>query len=129
MSLVEAHAPTQAAEFSGPGKRAIVLYAPELAGGLLEVLGARPEAYEAHWRYHEERRAHVLTVEFATGHRIGVALVDGIHNAVIALLARGAAMVLSPYPIYAASEAERPEALFSPETSLALPSLPSPLGG
>jgi hypothetical protein len=121
-------APTQAAEFSGPGKHAVVLYAPELAEAVLEVLRERPVAYEAAWAYHADRRAHVLTVEYNSGPRLQIALIDGIHNAVIAQLARGSALVLSPYPLYRDPPEQEEAKLFDPEESLALPELPSPLG-
>ncbi|MDB4895785.1 MAG: hypothetical protein JWN15_2047, partial [Firmicutes bacterium] len=99
MTAPFAHVPTQAAEFSGPGRHAIVLYAPEWSEALLEVLRMKPLAYEASWRFNEERRAHVLTVAYEGGPTLQVALVDGIHNQVLALLVRGSALVLSPFPL------------------------------
>jgi hypothetical protein len=123
-----AYAPTQAAEFSGPGKHAVVLYAPDWAESVLQILNARPASYEAAWAYQPERRAHVLSVAFASGPAIQVALIDGIHNALIAKLARGSALVLSPYPLYKDPPDQDVAQLFDPEQSLALPELPNPLG-
>jgi hypothetical protein len=121
-------APTQAAEFSGPGKRAIVLYAPDWSQAILETLNDRPTAYEAAWSYQAERRAHVLQISYSPGPTISIALIDGIHNQVFALLAKGSALVLSPYPLYKDPEGPEPKNLFDPEISLVLPELPSPLG-
>lgn len=122
-----AYAPTQAAEFSGPGKHAIVLYCPQWAEPVLEVLRVKPEAYEAAWSYQDERRAHVLTIDYGNGPSIHVALIDGIHNAVIARLAQGSALVLSPYPLYKDPPDQEVAKLFDPEESIALPRLPNPL--
>jgi hypothetical protein len=123
-----AHAPTQAAEFSGPGREAIALYTPQWTETLLDVLRRRPTAYEAAWQFNPERRAHLLQVEYEGGPQIQIALIDGIHNAVIARLAGGAALVLSPYPLYPdPADQGAAQRLFSPEESLVLPKLPSPL--
>lgn len=127
--LVSQHAygPTQAAEFSGPGKNAVVIHIPELREVILEILEARPTAFEAGWRYVEESQAQVLDVDFGGAPSLAIAFINGIHNTLIARLAHGAALVLSPYPIYGEDPNERSGPLFSPETSLALPGLPSPL--
>jgi hypothetical protein len=122
-----AHIPTQAAEFSGPAKHAIVLYAPEWSEPVLDVLRMKPLAYEASWRFNEERRAHVLMIEYEGGPTLQVALVDGIHNQVLALLVRGSALVLSPFPLYREYPEQVVDDLFSPELSLVLPELPSPV--
>lgn len=125
MPAAFASAPTQAAEFSGPGKHAIVLYTPDWSEAVLDVLRLKPSAYEASWHFQAERRAHVLEVIYDQGPTIQVALIDGIHNTVIARLAQGAALVLSPYPLYREPPDAEVEHLFSPEESLALPDLPS----
>ncbi len=127
MPEIAAHAPTQAAEFSGPGKQAIVLYTPAWSEAVLEVLRTKPNAYEASWRFHDGRRAHVLEVAYENGPTIHVALVDGIHNQVVARLARGCALVLSPFPLYREHPDEQDVKLFTPEESVVLPQLPSPL--
>lgn len=128
MSNHFAQAPTQAAEFSGSGRQAIALYTPQWTEELLEVLRRKPTAYEAVWQFNAERRAHLLLVEYEAGPQIQIALIDGIHNAVIARLAAGAALVLSPYPLYPdPSDQGAAVRLFSPEESLMLPKLPSPL--
>jgi hypothetical protein len=124
--LETAFAPTQAAEFSGPGKHAVVLYAPDWSGAVLDILEARPPAYEAAWQFEPERRAHVLTVTYEGGLQLAVALIDGIHNAVIAQVLKGSALVLSPYPLYRDPPEEVTE-LFSPDLSLVLPELPAML--
>lgn len=116
--------PTQAAEFSGPGKQAIVLYCPDWGQALLALLESRPTAYEAAWRFAPEQRAHVLEIAYEGAQPIQIALVDGVHNAVIASLALGRALVLSPYPLYREEQSSGPD-LFSPERSLVLPELPS----
>jgi hypothetical protein len=123
-----AFAPTQAAEFSGPGKHAIVLYSPDWADSVLMVLQTRPAAYEAAWSFAEDRRAHVLNVDYAGGPSISVALIDGIHNAVLAKLARGAALVLSPFPLYRDTPEQQVDRLFDPDEAVVLPELPNPLG-
>lgn len=128
MTATFAHAPTQAAEFSGPGKHAIVLYTPDWSETVLEVLRLKPTGYEAGWRFMEERRAHVLEVVYTDGPTIQIALVDGVHNQVLAKLARGCALVLSPFPLYRDYEDQIVEKLFSPDESVVLPQLPSPLG-
>jgi hypothetical protein len=128
LSTPFAFAPTQAAEFSGPGKHAIVLYTPNWSETVLEVLRRKPTAYEAAWSFQEDQRAHVLEVTYEGGPAVRIALVDGVHNAILALLARGSALVLSPFPIYREHEDQVVEKLFSPEESLALPQLPNPLG-
>ncbi len=115
--------PTQAAAFSGPGKAAIVLYCPDWTEPLLALLVTRPAAYEAAWRFAAEQRAHILEITYEGAEPIQIALVDGTHNAVIASLARGRALVLSPYPLYKEGESSGPR-LFDPETSLVLPELP-----
>lgn len=123
-----AFAPVQAAEFSGPGKHAVVLYSPDWTDLLLEVLRRRPDSYEASWSFQADRRAHVLQVDYASGPSVSVALIDGIHNAVIARLAGGAALVLSPYPLYRDPPDQEVARLFDPAESVALPKLPSLLG-
>lgn len=122
-----AHAPTQAAEFSGPGKQAIVLFSPDWSEQVLDLLRLKPTGYEAVWRFEPERRAHVLEVVFDAGPTILVALIDGIHNAVIARVATGAALVLSPFPLYREPPDQVVEKLFTPEESVVLPQLPNPL--
>ncbi|HYF94025.1 MAG TPA: hypothetical protein VD969_17560 [Symbiobacteriaceae bacterium] len=119
-----ASAPTQAAEFSGPGKHAVVLYTPDWSAAVLAALRTRPTAYEAAWHFEPERRAHVLTVRYEGGPAIAIALIDGIHNAVLAQVARGGALVLSPYPLYRDPPDQTDVPLFSPEESLVLPELP-----
>ena len=128
MTQPVAYAPTQAAEFSGPGKQAVVLYAPAWADEVLAVLQLKPTAYEAAWSFDEARRAHVLQVSYEGGPALGVALIDGIHNAVLAKVVRGSALVLSPYPLYRDPPDQAVERLFEPELSLVLPELPNPLG-
>lgn len=128
MTAPFAYAPTQAAEFSGPGKQALVLYSPDWSELVLQVLRERPAAYEAAWSFMPERRAHVLEVAYEGGPTIHVALIDGIHNQVLAKVARGCALVLSPFPIYREHEDQVVEKLFAPEESVVLPQLPSPLG-
>lgn len=98
MTAPFAHVPTQAAEFSGPGRHAIVLYAPEWSEAVLEVLRMKPLAYEASWSFNEERRAHVLLIAYDGGPTLQLALVDGIHNQVLALLVRGAPLSCRPSP-------------------------------
>lgn len=127
MSQPTAHAPIQAAEFSGPGKHAVVVYAPGWSETVLSVLRAKPAAYEAGWRFHPDRRAHILEIAYTDGPAIQIALIDGIHNPLIAKLAMGAALVLSPFPLYRESPEDADVTLFSPEESLVLPQLPSPL--
>lgn len=127
MSEVTAHAPIQAAEFSGPGKQAIVLYTPEWSEAVLEVLRVKPSAYEASWQFNPERRAHVLQVAYESGPTVHIALIDGVHNQVLARLARGSALVLSPFPIYRENPDDVDVKLFDPEESVVLPQLPSPL--
>lgn len=117
--------PSQAAEFSGPGKQAIVLYCPDWTEPLLALLEARPGGYEAAWRFAPEQRAHVLEVTYEGAEPVRIALVDGIHNAVIAALVKGRALVLSPYPLYREYENQEISHLFDPEQSLVLPELPS----
>jgi len=116
--------PTQAAEFSGPGKAAIVLYCPDWTEPLLALLASRPTSYEAAWRYAQEERAHVLELCYEGAEPLQIGLVDGTHNAVIASLARGRALVLSPYPLYREGESSGP-GLFDPAVSLLLPELPA----
>lgn len=131
------HTPTQAAEFSGAGKQAVVLYTPQWQDPVLQVLQSRPAAYEAAWKYDPDRRAYVLTVTFEGAPAMAIALVDGVHGPVLAKVARGAALVLSPYPLFpdpndpaAAQDGQPPGAprFFDPEVSLLLPTLPNPLG-
>lgn len=128
LTAPHACAPTQAAEFSGPGKHAIVLYTPDWTGAVLAVLRAKPASYEASWHFQVEHRSHVLEIAYEGGPTVHVTLVDGIHNAILAKLARGCALVLSPYPLYRDYEDQVVEHLFSPEESVVLPELPSPLG-
>ncbi|MFZ5824370.1 MAG: hypothetical protein ACOY94_08590 [Bacillota bacterium] len=127
MSHAQPYLPTQAAEFSGPGKQAIVLYCPDWTAPILALLASRPTAYEAAWRFAPEQRAHLLEVDYEGAEPIAIALVDGVHNAVIASLARGRALVLSPHPLYREYEGQAVDQLFDPEQSLLLPELPSPL--
>lgn len=122
-----AYAPTQAAEFSGPDKHAVVLYSPEWSETVLAVLRERPAAYEAAWHFNPERRAHVLQVDYENGPSVGVALLDGVHNQVFALLAIGSALVLSPFPLYRETDDQVVDKLFSPDESIVLPTLPNPL--
>lgn len=128
LSEVQPYLPTQAAQFSGPGKQAIALYCPDWSEPLLTVLECRPGAYEAAWHFAPAQRAHVLEVIYEGLTPIRIALVDGIHNQVLASLARGSALVLSPYPLYRDYEDQQVENLFDPDRSLALPELPNPLG-
>ena len=123
-----AYVPTQAAEFSGPGKHAVVLYAPEWTQVVLDTLGRRPSSYEAAWSFAPERRAHVLTITYEGGPTLAIALIDGVHNAIFAKFARGCAMALSPYPLYRDEPVGEGGPLFSPDESLILPELPNPLG-
>lgn len=125
MSHTQPYLPTQAAEFSGPGKQAIVLYCPDWTERILALLASRPAAYEAAWRFAPEQRAHLLDVAYEGAEPVQIGLVDGVHNAVIASLARGRALVLSPYPLYRESEGQAVYQLFDPEQSLLLPELPS----
>lgn len=120
--------PTQAAQFSGPGKQAIALYCPDWSGALLSILESHPTAYEAVWHFAPEHRAHVLEVTYDGAEPIRIALVDGIHNQVLASLARGNALVLSPFRLYRDFDGQQGIELFDPDRSLALPELPSPLG-
>jgi hypothetical protein len=100
MSDMAPFAPTQAAAFSGPGKQAIALWAPGWAETLLAVLQRRPDTYEAAWLYDEVARAHVLSVEWAEGLALQVALIDGIHNQLLAKIVKGAALALSPHRLF-----------------------------
>ena len=127
MQIPAAHAPTQAAEFSGPGKRTVVLYAQGWSEAVLEVLRTKPTAYEALWRFQPERRAHVLEVAYEDGPLIAIAMIDGVHNALLARVAQGAALVLSPFPLYRENPNDEGVRLFSPEESVVLPELSSPL--
>lgn len=119
-------APTQAAAFSGPGKQAIALWAPGWDQTLLDVLRQRPASYEAAWLYDEQSRAHVLAIDWEAGPSLQVALVDGIHNQLLAQLVKGAALALSPHRLYREYEEQDVE-LFDPALAVMLPSLPSPL--
>lgn len=119
--------PTQAAELSGPDRKALVLYAPDWSESLLEALRKKPTAYDASWAFEAEHRAHVLTIAYEGGPTVSIALVDGIHNAIMAQVARGCALALSPYPLYRDPPDQVVERLFEPELSLLLPQVPSPL--
>lgn len=120
--------PTQAAEFSGPGRQALVLYAPDWSELLLEALRLKPAAYEAGWSFDVERRAHVLTVAYEGVAPFAVALVDGVHNPILAQIVRGCALALSPYPLYRDPPDQAVDRLFEPDLSLLLPQVPNPLG-
>ncbi|HLO04442.1 MAG TPA: hypothetical protein VK191_15130 [Symbiobacteriaceae bacterium] len=120
-------APTQAASFSGPGKQAIALWAPGWAETLLAVLRQRPASYEACWLYDESSRAHVLSIEWEAGPSLQVALVDGVHNQLLAQLVKGAALALSPHRLYREYEGQEGIELFDPALAVMLPNLPSPL--
>lgn len=122
-------APTQAAAFSGPGKQAIALWAPGWEAPLLEVLALRPTAYEAAWHFDEGARAHVLSVEWTDGPTLQVALVDGIHNQLLAQIVRGAALALSPHRLYREHEGQENVELFDPAQAVMLPEVPSPVAG
>lgn len=128
MSQSQPFLPTQAAEFSGPGKQAIVIYCPDWTDRLLALLASRPSAYEATWQFAPAERAHVLTVTYEGAEPLQVALVDGVHNAIISSLARDRALVLSPHRLYREYESQEVAQLFDPEESLVLPELPSILG-
>ncbi|MBP2016794.1 hypothetical protein J2Z79_000167 [Symbiobacterium terraclitae] len=117
------HLPTQAAEFSGPARQAVAIYCPGWTESLLALLADRPTAYEAAWRFAPEQRAHVLEVVYEGAAPLRIALVDGVHNQLIAALVRGRTLVLSPFPLY--REPGWEGELFAPETSLVLPTLPS----
>jgi len=123
MTAPPVHLPTQAAEFSGPDRQAVAIFCPGWTEPLLALLADRPSAYEAAWRFAPEERAHVLEVVYEGAAPLRIALVDGVHNQIIASLARGRALVLSPYPLY--REPGWEGEMFAPETSLVLPSLPS----
>jgi hypothetical protein len=124
--------PVQAAEFSGAGKQAVVLYAPDWAETILPILQSRPAAYEADWHYDPDRKAYVLTVTYEGAQPFAIALVDGVHGPVLAKVAGGAALVLSPYPLFpdeaTENAGEAAPRYFDPTVSLLLPSLPNPLG-
>lgn len=124
MAEPQPYFPTQAAQFSGPGKQAIALYCPDWSGHLLAILALRPAAYEAAWHFAPEQRAHVLEVAYAGAPGLRIALVDGVHNQVIASLARGSALVLSPFRLYLDFEGQTGVELFDPDRALALPQLP-----
>jgi len=117
------YVPAQAAEFSGPGRQAIAIYCPGWTDAILALLALRPTAYEAAWRFAPAERTHVLEIAYEGAAPLRIALVDGVHNGLIAALVRGRALVLSPYPLY--REPGWEGELFSPETSLTLPNLPS----
>jgi len=121
------HTPTQAAEFSGAGKQAVVLYSPDWPDLVLQVLQSRPDAYEAAWHYDPERKAYVLNITFEGAQALAIALVDGVHGPVLAKVARDAALVLSPYPLFPDQAGEGAAQFFDPTVSLVLPTLPSPL--
>lgn len=123
MSAPPVHLPTQAAEFSGTDRQAIAIYCPGWTESLLALLADRPAAYEAAWRFAPGERAHVLEVIYEGAEPLRIALVDGVHNQLIAALVRGRALVLSPFPLY--REPGWEGELFAPETSLVLPTLPS----
>lgn len=117
------YSPTQAVEFSGPERNAIAIYCPGWTDLILALLQERPAAYEAVWRFAPEERAHVLEVCYEGAEPFHIALVDGQHNGLIRALSRGRALVLSPHPLYRAADWEGD--LFSPDTSLVLPQVPS----
>lgn len=120
-------APTQAAAFSGPGKQAIALWAPGWDELLLEVLHRRPASYEAAWLFDPGSRSHVLTIEWEGGPSLQLALVDGIHNQLLAQIVRGAALALSPHRLYREYEGQDGVELFDPALAVMLPTMPSPL--
>lgn len=123
MTQQSAYLPTQGAEFSGPDRHAVVLYSPGWTDRLLSLLEQRPTAYEAVWHFLPSERSHVLEVTYEGDSPLRIALVDGVHNALIASLVKGRALVLSPFPLYQQGATE--EELFAPERSLLLPQLPN----
>lgn len=123
MPMASVFSPSQAAEFSGSDSTAVAVYCPGWTDLLLTLLQGRPSAYESAWHFAPEERAHVLAVRYEGAEPLHIALIDGMHNGLMCALALGRALVLSPYPLYREEGWEGE--LFSPDTSLVLPSLPS----
>jgi hypothetical protein len=119
--------PAQAAQFSGPGKLAIALWAPGWDALLLDLLRLRPTAYEAGWTFDATARAHILSIQWAEGPQLQIALVDGVHNALFAQIVKGCALALSPHRLYREWEGQEGVQLFDPAETVMLPELPSPL--
>lgn len=120
--------PTQAAAFSGPGRQAIALWAPGWEATLATVLELRPTAYEAAWHFDAPTRAHILSITWPEGPTLQIALVDGIHNALLAQIVKGAALALSPHRLYREWEGQEGVELFDPALAVMVPEIPSPLG-
>jgi hypothetical protein len=128
MAAAVTYLPTQAAEFSGPGKKAVVIYTPGWTDLLLALLHRKPAGYEAAWSFDRINRAHLLQITYEGGPSLQIGFVDGVHNALFAQLVRGSALALSPHPLYRDEQGGPGSApLFSPEESLLLPTLPSPI--
>lgn len=123
MPMASVFSPSQAAEFSGSDRAAVAVYCPGWTELLLTLLQGRPDAYEAAWHFSPQERAHVLEVRYQGADPFHIALIDGMHNGLMRALTLGRALVLSPYPLYREEGWEGE--LFSPDSSLVLPSLPS----
>lgn len=123
MTTSHSFVPTQAAQLRAADEPLVLLYTPEWTDTVHAVLSQRPDAYEAHWRFEEDERAHVLAVAYDDGPRIDISFVDGVHNKILSLIARGAAVILSANPLFA-EEGKEEQHLFTPEESIVLPKLP-----
>lgn len=76
--------PSEAATATAPDGRKMVFFTvPQLDLMIKQVQAARPSEYTYRWAYHEGHRVHVLLFGWPTGHAAGIAIPEGVGDAIL----------------------------------------------
>ena len=76
--------PTEAGTAIAPDGRKLVFFSvPALDVMIKQVLAAQPREYTYRWGYHPGERLHVLLFGWPTGHGAGLAIPEGVGDAIL----------------------------------------------
>jgi hypothetical protein len=83
----EIYMPTEAATATAPNGRKLAFFTvPQLDVLIKQVIASRPKEYTYRWAYHPVQKVHVLVFGWPTGQTAGVALPEGVGDAILQYL-------------------------------------------
>lgn len=92
--------PTEAGTAIGPDGRKLVFFTvPQLDLMIKQVLAAQPKQYTYRWGYHPGERLHVLLFGWPTGHGAGLAIPEGVGDAILNFMLGTSDLYITAQPV------------------------------
>lgn len=94
--------PTEAATATAPSGRKLVFFTvPQLDLMIKQVLAERPKEYTYRWAYHPGQQVHVLLFGWPTGEGAGLAIPEGVGDAILNYMLGTTDIYITTHPVQA----------------------------